>query len=102
MNYLTKYANTLILNGYRIIPVLTGEKGTNIQKWTEKSFVSLNDIKKGVSDSEFKAHQGIGILCNENVIGIDIDVYCAGNKNMVEKHLWQFVAFSLQVLIPLV
>ena len=39
MNYLTKYANTLILNGYRIVPVLTGEKGTNIQKWTEKSFV---------------------------------------------------------------
>ena len=75
MNYLTKYANTLILNGYRIIPVLTGKKSTNIQKWTEKSFVSLNDIKKGVSDSEFKAHQGIGILCNENVIGIDIDVY---------------------------
>ena len=75
MNYLTKYANTLILNGYRIVPVLTGKKSTNIQKWAEKSFVSLNDIKKGVSDSEFKAHQGIGILCNENVIGIDIDVY---------------------------
>ena len=48
MEYLTNYANTLILNGYRIIPVLTGKKSTNIQNWTEKSFVSLNDIKKGI------------------------------------------------------
>ena len=39
MDYLTNYANNLILNGYRIIPVLNGKKSTNIQKWTEKSFV---------------------------------------------------------------
>lgn len=108
MKYLEKYANSLIFNDYNIIPVKTGEKRSLIKNWTEKEFNSLKEIKNAISEHEFETHQGIGILCNKDVIGIDIDVYNAAIVNEIKQWLKNIYGEALlfrygnrpKVLIP--
>lgn len=75
MNFLKKYADQLIENGYNIIPVQTGKKRPLFDEWTSSKFQSYDEMEAQLGKTHIKTHQGIGVLCNKDVIGLDIDVY---------------------------
>ncbi len=69
LNYLATHGEKLTNNGYTVLPLFAGQKGSRLKDWP--NFTpgrSKENIPGWIAQ-----HTGIGILCN-NVVAIDIDV----------------------------
>lgn len=69
-NYFKKYAQPLIRNGFRIIPIPPGEKyPTGFHDWRNKDF---HPIYRQLSNHPKEA-SGVGVKCGEGLVCVDVD-----------------------------
>ncbi len=74
MSYLQKLADTLIANGYRIVPV--EGKRPHGNNWQHADYKSYSEIEQALPSALLKKSTNVGILCNRTeIVGLDIDVY---------------------------
>jgi len=88
LNYLEQQGPKRLQQGYTVIPILAGQKRPGISDWRNTSNVNGATIQQWVD----QGNAGVGIVCGDGLIALDVDVLSETDAIMVQDYLSQHVA----------
>lgn len=88
MNYLEQQGSRRLSQGYTVIPILAGQKRPGISDWRNTSNVNDATIQQWVD----QGNAGVGIVCGDGLIALDVDVMDGFDAAAVHDYVVQNLA----------